>query len=108
MSAGFTPGPWGYEPKVLGAKQWFFIVGNREGNNAEVDIGDVRGGIPTAEANARLIAAAPGLYDALEIATSTIDIIVETLADHGVGYSENATAVAAMGRAILAKARGEA
>jgi hypothetical protein len=65
LLAKATPGPWGYQPKVPGAKMWFFIVGNREGNNAEVDIGDIRGGIPTAEANAALIVEAVNSLPAL-------------------------------------------
>jgi hypothetical protein len=73
LLAKATPGTWGYQPKAPGAKMWFFIVGNREGNNAEVDIGDIRGGIPTAEANAALIVEAVNSLPALIARIETVE-----------------------------------
>lgn len=63
--SGHTPGPWGAVPMVNGAKGAFYIAGNRNGNNAEVDIGTVGPTLSkSAEANALLIAAAPELLAA--------------------------------------------
>jgi hypothetical protein len=68
VSAGFTPGPWLADPMVPDAKGAFYIVGNLDGNNATVDVATVGPTLsPRAEANALLIAAAPDLYEALEL-----------------------------------------
>lgn len=66
MEAGFTKGPWSYAPVVPGAKRSFYIAGNNAEHNRQVDIGTVQGGAYSCEANARLIAAAPDLYEALK------------------------------------------
>ncbi len=51
-----TPGPWGYQSMVPLAKNYFYLVGNREGNNAEVEIGAIGPSLaPSTEANAALI-----------------------------------------------------
>lgn len=66
MSAAHTPGPWGAVPMVNGSKGGFYIVGNRHGNNAETEVATVGPTLSkSAEANARLIAAAPALLEAL-------------------------------------------
>lgn len=67
MSAAHTPGPWGAVPMVNGSKGGFYIVGNRHGNNAETEVATVGPTLSkSAEANARLIAAAPALLEALD------------------------------------------
>lgn len=77
----FTPGPWSYTPAVPGATRSFYISGNRDANNREVDIGTVQGGFYSCEANARLIAAAPALYEALKDADSTYDAVLSVTND---------------------------
>lgn len=67
-----TPGPWSYAPAVPGAQRCFYIAGNQDANNREVDIGTVQGGYYSCEANARLIAAAPDLLEELREARDSI------------------------------------
>ena len=68
-----TPGPWSAVPMVNGAKGAYYIVGNRNGNNAEVELAQVGPTLsPHADANARLIAAAP---DFAETAPDAADIL---------------------------------
>lgn len=64
--AKHTPGPWSYAPAVPGANRSFYIAGNNAEHNRQVDIGTVQGGFNSCEANARLIAAAPDLLEALQ------------------------------------------
>ena len=66
-TAKHTPGPWSFAPAVPGAQRCFYISGNHDANNREVDIGTVQGGYYSCEANARLIAAAPDLLEALKV-----------------------------------------
>lgn len=94
----FTPGPWLADPVVPNAKRAFYIVGNLDGNNATVDIGTVGPTLsPRAEANARLIAAAPELYEALDALVG----FARNNATVGQAYVDDA-------EAALAKARGDA
>ncbi len=102
----FTPGPWAYRPHEF--DDWgvvktdkFTICQARDQNQLDDDILNQhrRAGTDPWEANARLIAAAPDLYECLEQATAMLRVLVpsdiplrETLA-----YNEK----------ILAKARGE-
>lgn len=52
---------------VNGSKGGFYIVGNRHGNNAETEVATVGPTLSkSAEANARLIAAAPEMLTMLE------------------------------------------
>lgn len=87
-----TPGPWqatGAEP-ADGVDCWWLIGADRR------DIGTINGGQgdATPQANARLIAAAPDLFDALE----------GMLEMHGSDIEEAAARQKA--RAAIAKARG--
>lgn len=50
-----TPGPWSSAPAVPGAKRCFYIAGNNDAHNRQVDIGTVEGGYYSCEANAALI-----------------------------------------------------
>lgn len=62
--AGFTPGPWTYDP------YWSLIHGPKAVEIAAVHAatqhGEKRARLDTAQANARLIAAAPAMYEALK------------------------------------------
>lgn len=94
MGAGFTPGPWLIEPQGERARgHWLAdnagayvaLACSRDNSRDEED------------ANARLIAAAPELYEALALAA-------EWIAEDGASLSEVAEAKI---YAALAKARGE-
>lgn len=64
-----TRGPWVYAPTgdvMRGYSQPFGIAEIGKANLVAGVFGDVKGGEPTAEANARLIAASPTMYDALK------------------------------------------
>lgn len=70
-----TPGPWVYTPAgrtmADSYSQPFAIAQDEKPNLIAGCFGDVRGGVETAEANARLIAAAP---DMLALLRELIDI----------------------------------
>ena len=90
----WTPGPWRYD-RTNGSPTTgeHMIAGAKPGYLAEVrdcGSGDVR-------ANAHLIAAAPDLYAALEAMTARMSLYS--------GHHDDA--LTAMGKAALAKARGE-
>jgi hypothetical protein len=59
--AGHTPGPW-----VAATSGPLFVAQAGGANPIAGAFSDVRGGHGTAEANARLIAAAPEMYEALK------------------------------------------
>lgn len=107
----FTPGPWLYQQGFL----W-------RGSGKLMPTGPLKiaghGYIPDfvdndeeAQANSRLIAAAPELYEALQDAWSALQYIKQHYHDertasgelYGIGWDRVATAV----RSALAKARGE-
>lgn len=57
-----TPGPWAAIPMVPGAKNGFYIEGNRNEHNYVLDVATVNPSLNQhTAANARLIAAAPEL-----------------------------------------------
>lgn len=88
----FTPGPW-VAGKEIGYGQLNGIqIRDGRGYVAAVVVADVTELYQSREANARLIAAAPALYEALDAA----------LAVHGDSYSWGPQA-----KAALAQARGE-
>jgi hypothetical protein len=69
-----TPGPWGAVPMVPTATNYFYLVGNRDGNNAEKEIGTIGPSLaPSTEANAALIVALvnnlPAILSALTAAS---------------------------------------
>ncbi|WP_313087234.1 hypothetical protein [Stutzerimonas nitrititolerans] len=91
MSEGFTPGPWATYRDQLS-------VGETQGHSGICEVWERHGG--QGFENARLIAAAPDLLEALESAQMAI-----------MGYThQNAITLAALekARAAIAKARGTA
>ncbi len=62
---------WSCKPAVPGAKQMFYLSGNHDANNREVDIGTIQGGYYSCEHNAAAIVAAmnslPALLDCAEV-----------------------------------------
>lgn len=70
MKTKHTPGPWWHGPSgpiMEGYSQPFAVAQRGTANLVAGVFGDVRGGKNTAEANARLIAAAPELLTALNL-----------------------------------------
>ncbi len=65
MSAGFTPGPWAFNSPWAGFSSIEDAYGNLIFGIARGDPEEAQP-IKTCEANARLIAAAPDLYEALK------------------------------------------
>jgi hypothetical protein len=105
--AAFTPGPWSLEPNWDENSPPSIIVSTQDEVIAEV-YAELVASEPRCVADANLIAAAPGLYDMLEIAARTIEIIIETLEEHGHRKPPSAVDVVQSARQILAKARGDA
>lgn len=93
--ARFTPGPWMAEP-MTGRGAW---VKGESGEWAALSCGNTDA---IAEANARLIAAAPDMYEALIAALPYIESELDNAA-----YKRGAVAkVVAQMNAIIAKAEG--
>lgn len=88
MSKNWTKGPWG-AGRYGGSKEDNWFVRSADGQKVAG-----RGGPPISEAHAKLFAASPDLYDALE----------ETLA---IAERNEQGGFAVRARAALAKARGE-
>lgn len=106
----FTPGPWFSSPVLVADDGWelctvgpFDVRGKPDPNHHEDTIAEVSGINHDAEANARLIAAAPELLEALKAVT-------DMLADQrdfvlGNAYQEEYAAVE-KARTAIAKAEG--
>jgi hypothetical protein len=94
-----TPGPWAVE------FNWKMVATVAGGANG-YELFDVRGDVPDFQKNARLIAAAPELLEALEELLSIGSVFISAIEanDPSVDF-ENWEAKA---RAAIAKARGEA
>ena len=97
-----TPGPWEFVPKLTASEnhRGFFIRAEKPTKNgkwalAEVQPGDEDGNL--GRANARLIAAAPDLLEALELIAKGYDE----------GQSLSGTNCADIARAAIAKATGK-
>lgn len=98
-SAAFTPGPWSAEPMVPRADNAFYITATPDGNNSTKDVATVGPCLAkTTAANARLIAAAPELYEAVERALRHAQ---------NIGVDSEGSSYVNQLRAALAKARGE-
>jgi hypothetical protein len=102
VSAGFTPGPWTAFPRLArGVHHGYFIdaaVGNDADNGyviADLIVGRHQ------EANARLIAAAPELYEALDSLLRTRGVFTH-------GSDNYMSPLEEQGINALAKARGDA
>lgn len=98
MSEGFTPGPWAVSEDERPGMEW-----NRHivlAGDPDLRIAFMTSDGPT-EANARLIAAAPQMFEALKE-------LVEDYADlcATIGYREEEIAEIKVARAALAAARG--
>jgi hypothetical protein len=94
VSAGFTLGRWVANDQHSGSNPWRIETEEGVLNDGWI-IADLLG--PDAEANARLIEAAPDLLEALELADATLR-----------GANMNRNAVERKVSAALTKARGEA
>ena len=93
METKFTPGPWTANRYVGERDNWFV-----RGPNDERVCGSGSG--PVVEANARLIAAAPDLYEALTEMMASFD-------DRQINPNFKPQPAVAKAEAALAKARGE-
>ena len=75
-----TEGPWGFTPMVPLATNYFYLVGNRDGNNAEVDLGSIGPSLaPSTEANAALIVLLRNNVDQILTALSEAERMREAL-----------------------------
>jgi hypothetical protein len=104
----WTPGPWRVDPDLFLFRGYTQITGANHYGLAQVvtrmeDEDESDEYTATLEANARLIASSPDLYDALQAAFEYLDAIPETTA----GGDDEAVRIARQARAALAKARGE-
>jgi len=109
-----TPGPWTYywyEKNQRTHVGEFGITEETRGYSFPLTMGGKRdsGYAKTAEANARLIAAAPDLLEAARIAANACDILATESADSDdTEHAEIWRRKAARARAAIAKATGEA
>ena len=72
---GFTPGPWGiskYSPEHKGGSRMIYVASNRQPINSNICIVGSDDN-PVNEANARLIAKAPEMYEALKGAVGFLE-----------------------------------
>jgi len=93
-----TPGPWTATPSYINLGEWE-IYGNEDGDNAQ-HIGSIEAeGTEQAEANARLIAAAPDLLEACESMLGFLSADTLDLRDYEQMESEV--------KRVIAKAKGE-
>jgi hypothetical protein len=99
MSEKFTPGPWTAVPTTFGP----IDIVLADGRDVVTVYG---GGTDNKKANAHLIAAAPELYEALQITMQRLDSANHDSFD-GVWLEEDFARQTKEARAALAKARGE-
>ncbi len=102
MRAGFTPGPWLTQNERDG--EW--SVWTRQphiGTLASVHREDINGKFPSS-ANARLIAAAPEMYEALKELLKPLEEAARDAQSEGMVIADSAEAAFGRARAALAKA----
>lgn len=106
MSGGHTPGPWEIDPDYRPGMSWnrHIVDGSGEGRICFMSNPGELGNHRECEANARLIAAAPDLLEALEvIAGGDVDV-----SGTAIIVGTGASTVMRQVRTAIAKARGEA
>ena len=106
-SVPHTPGPWMFTASgevMHRYTQPFAIAQFGEANLVAGVFGDVRGGTEAAEANARLIALAPEMFDIVRTVVMICDSGDTNMAE--LALMENSPIVGEC-RALLAKARGD-
>jgi hypothetical protein len=107
--SGYTPGPW---IAKRNSSFWEINPVNRS-ESGPWSVGDVCASAPDdadgglQEANARLIAAAPDLLEALEAAVGCGMVPTSSMKDGGAARHSIQVRVADMIRAAIAKAKGE-
>lgn len=114
MSAKHTPGPWRIaHPEDLADKYGVDLLVRTDKRRVAIGLGPERGepgsAIAETDANARLIAAAPEMFEALERAAAHLPSDEEIL-DYAACNDGRAMASASAARAVraaIAKARGE-
>jgi len=102
MNTGYTAGPWIASNAHTGPTCWRVEYDGEYRNDGYVITSDLLG--TDAEANARLIAAAPELYERLVMAVARIEDMLRE--DDGQAFKEARKALPAF-RAALAKATTE-
>jgi hypothetical protein len=66
---------WSCKPAVPGAKQMFYLSGNHDANNREVDIGTIQGGYYSCEHNAAAIVAAMNSLEPLLACAEALETV---------------------------------
>ncbi len=88
LRANATGPYWSCKPAVPGAKQMFYLSGNHDANNREVDIGTIQGGYYSCEHNAAaIVAAMNSLESLLECAEALERLLPEAINDRYVTQS---------------------
>lgn len=77
LRANATGPYWSCKPAVPGAKQMFYLSGNHDANNREVDIGTIQGGYYSCEHNAAAIVAAMNSLESLLACAAQLEKLTE-------------------------------
>lgn len=109
MKTTHTPGPWRFEPRKTSPTHEITFGESRFRPTCIVGYVYKGHGLEVAEANARLIAAAPDLLETLEAAAEDVEEMGCTCSDRSEGHEPDCVGFmhAQKARAALAKARGE-
>ena len=106
MSAAHTPGPWGYEMHVDGAFEVYSETGNSKGGYLVITDRHQHSNFAAMNANARLIAAAPELLNALRTLLAEYNGAIDGDRTGNYGFDQFEEVVAA--RAAIKNATGVA
>ncbi len=112
MSAKHTPGPWRIEgyTRLIGGEVTGHTISHGVNNYRDGPEGYVCTTNGTSEADARLIAAAPDLLEALQFAASSLDQLYRNIAEFGTvtdgEFLDGVYAAEQRCRAAIAKAEG--